>query len=162
VVDKINEFRAVLKDPSKSREDRRFALRFLVHCVEDMHMPMHVGDNHDRGGNDTQVRSFDRGMNMHSLCDSGMIERVSKNEDYSIKQLPVLPSLQSRDTTTEGTVEDWATESLLAARQAYLGARHRSADQVWSEAWRCLRRGQHAGGTPAALSGECPVGDGAQ
>jgi hypothetical protein len=162
VVDKINEFRAVLKDSSKSREDRRFALRFLVHCVEDMHMPMHVGDNHDRGGNDTQVRSFDRGMNMHSLCDSGMIERVSKNEDYSIKQLPVLPSLQSRDTTTEGTVEDWATESLLAARQAYLGARHRSADQVWSEAWRCLRRGQHAGGTPAALSGECPVGDGAQ
>ena len=38
-------------------------------------MPMHVGDNHDEGGNDTQVRFFDRGTNMHSLWDSGMIER---------------------------------------------------------------------------------------
>ena len=119
VVDKINEFRAVLKDPTKSKEDRRFALRFLIHCVEDMHMPMHVGDNHDRGGNDTQVRFFDRGMNMHSLWDSGMIERVSRNEDYWLKELTVLPTPQSRDTAAEGTVEDWATESLLAAREAY-------------------------------------------
>jgi hypothetical protein len=62
VVDKINEFRATLEDPSKPIEDRRFALRFLIHCVEDPHMPMHVGNNHDRGGNDTQVRFFDRGV----------------------------------------------------------------------------------------------------
>ena len=59
MVDKINEFRKVVKDKSKPIEERRFALRFLIHCVEDMHMPMHVGDNHDRGGNDTQVRFFD-------------------------------------------------------------------------------------------------------
>ena len=60
VVDKINEFRKTLKDESKSVEDRRFALRFQIHCIEDMHMPMHVGDNQDRDGNDTQVRFFDR------------------------------------------------------------------------------------------------------
>jgi hypothetical protein len=48
-----------------------------------------------------------------------MIERVNKSEDYWLKELTVLPSSQSRDTTAEGTVEDWATESLLAARQAY-------------------------------------------
>jgi hypothetical protein len=84
-----------------------------------MHMPMHVGDNHDRGGNDTQVRFFDRGTNMHRLWDSDMIERVSKDEEYWLKELSVLPSLQSPDNSTEGTVEDWATESLLAAREAY-------------------------------------------
>jgi hypothetical protein len=67
VVDKINEFRATLKVKSKSVEDRRFALRFLIHCVEGMHMPMHVGDNHDSGGNDTQVRFFVHETNMHSL-----------------------------------------------------------------------------------------------
>ena len=55
VVDKINEFRATLKDKTKSVEDRRFALRFLIHCVEDMHMPMHVGDNHDRGATTLHV-----------------------------------------------------------------------------------------------------------
>ena len=69
VVDEINEFRLVIKDQTKRIEERRFALRFLVHCIEDMHMPLHVGDNHDKGGNLTQVRFFDRGTNMHRLWD---------------------------------------------------------------------------------------------
>jgi nuclease S1 len=47
VVDKINEFRATL-GPSKTTDEKRFALRLLIHRFEDMHMPMHVGDNHDR------------------------------------------------------------------------------------------------------------------
>ena len=119
VVDKINEFRLVLNDKSKSIEDRRFALRFLIHCVEDMHMPMHVGDNHDKGGNQTQVRFFDKGSNMHRLWDSDMIERTSKNEDYWLTDLAALDTPEARDAAMKGTVEDWATESLLAARQAY-------------------------------------------
>jgi nuclease S1 len=61
VVDKINEFRVTMNDPSKSDEDRRFALRFLVHCVEDMHQPCHVGDNGDKGGNRTQSDSSTEG-----------------------------------------------------------------------------------------------------
>jgi hypothetical protein len=134
VVDKINEFRLTVKDPSKSVEDRRFALRFLIHCVEDLHMPCHVGDNQDRGGNDTQVIFFDRGTNMHSLWDTGMIERFSKSEDEWLKELTVLASPQSQEGTAEGTVEDWATESLLAARQAYVlpetGTRMKSGQKL--------------------------------
>ncbi len=49
IMDKIIEFRAALKDQTKSKDDRRFALRFLIHCVEDLHMPMRVGDNNDKG-----------------------------------------------------------------------------------------------------------------
>ena len=50
IVDKIHEFQTTLKDPTRSAEDRRFALRFLIHCIEDLHQPLHVGDNHDKGG----------------------------------------------------------------------------------------------------------------
>jgi hypothetical protein len=91
-----------------------------IHCIEDMHMPTHVGDNHDRGGNDTQVRYFDRGTNMHSLWDGGMLARMSNDEDYWLKELTVLPSSQTPEDASAGTVEDWATESLLAAREAYV------------------------------------------
>jgi hypothetical protein len=84
-----------------------------------MHMPMHVGDNHDCGGNHTQVRFFDRGMNMHSLWDSGMIERVSKDEDHWLTDLAALDTPAGRQEAIRGTVEEWATESLLAAREAY-------------------------------------------
>jgi hypothetical protein len=120
VVDKINEFRLVVRDTSKSVEERRFALRFLIHCVEDMHMPMHVGDNHDRGGNDTQVRWFDRGSNMHRVWDSDLVEWNTKSEDIWLRELAELDTPENREAWMGGSPEDWASESLLAARAAYM------------------------------------------
>jgi nuclease S1 len=67
VVDKINESQATLRAKTQFVEVRRFALRFLIHCIEDRYQPCHVGDNHDKGGNQTQVRFFDRGTNMRAL-----------------------------------------------------------------------------------------------
>jgi nuclease S1 len=119
VVDKINEFRLTVKAPSRSVEDRRFAPRFFVHCIEDMHQPCHVGDNSDQGGNRTQVRFFNKGTNMHALWDTGMIERVSKSENVWLDDLTKLDTPEARQEAMKGTVEDWATESLLAVRQAY-------------------------------------------
>jgi hypothetical protein len=119
VVDKINEFRLVVRDKSKSIDDQRFALRFLVHCLEDMHIQMHVGDNSDKGGNQTQVRFYEKGSNMHRLWDSDMIERTSKDEQFWLTNLAALDTPDARDAAMKGTVEDWATESILAARQAY-------------------------------------------
>jgi hypothetical protein len=120
VVDKINEFRKVVGDKSKTIEERRFALRFLIHCVQDMHQPCHVGDNHDRGGNDTQVRWFDTGSNMHKVWDSGIIEWNTRSEDNWLTELAELDTAENQAKWMAGTVEEWATESLLAAREAYL------------------------------------------
>jgi hypothetical protein len=119
VVDKINEFRRVVKDETKTVEERRFALRFLIHCIEDLHMPLHVGDNKDKGGNLTQVRWFDRGSNMHRVCDSGIIEQADDTEDFWLADLAELDTAENRAAWMSGTVEDWATESLLDARAAY-------------------------------------------
>jgi nuclease S1 len=120
VVEKIKEFMATVEDKTKPVEERRFALRFLIHCIEDMHQPCHVGDNHDRGGNDTQVQFFDRGTNMHALWDGGLLERMSREEDYWLRELTALPMSQAPENSAAGTVEAWATESLLAAREAYV------------------------------------------
>jgi nuclease S1 len=119
VVDKIHDFKVILKDPARSIEDRRFALRFLIHCIEDLHMPLHVGDNNDKGGNQTQVRFFDEGTNLHRLWDSQIIQRVSDKEDFWLTDLAALDTDLNRAAWMRGTVEDWATESLLAAREAY-------------------------------------------
>jgi hypothetical protein len=123
-----------VKDTSKSVEDRRFALRFLIHCIEDMHQPCHVGDNGDKGGNQTQVRWFDRGSNMHRVWDSGKMERIGTTEEFWLTGLAALDTPEARDAAMKGTVEDWATESLLAARQAYqvpeTGVRMRSGQKL--------------------------------
>lgn len=119
VVSKITEFRAVLKDKSKPRAERQQALRFLVHLVGDLHQPLHVGDNGDRGGNSTQVQFFKRGSNMHAVWDTLLIENAGKDEVIWLAELVELDSDENRAAWSQGTVEDWATESLKAARQAY-------------------------------------------
>ena len=91
-----------------------------MHLVEDLHMPLHVGENHDKGGNKLQVRFFDRGSNLHRVWDSGIITpgasrtRTDGSPTWSrwTRRRPV-------SKAQGGTVEDWATESLLAAREAY-------------------------------------------
>ena len=96
IVPKIRELKATLKDPSKSVEERRFALRFLVHLVEDLHMPLHVGENHDKGGNTLQVRFFDRGSNLHRVWDSEIIARAERNEDRWLDALVAMDTPEAR------------------------------------------------------------------
>jgi len=121
VLDKINELRLILKDKSKSIEERRFALHFLIHCIQDLHQPLHIGNNHDRNGNDSQVRWFDSGSNLHRLWDSGIIEWNTKSEDVWLAELAELDTAENQAKWMAGTVEDWATVSLLAAREAFRG-----------------------------------------
>jgi len=109
-----------LKDSTRPVEERRKALRLLVHLVGDLHQPLHVGDNSDRGGNDTQIRFFDRGSNMHRLWDSDLIEWNTSSEKVWLDELAELDTPEARAITSRGTVEEWATESLTAARGAYV------------------------------------------
>ncbi len=69
----IRDQEAVLSDVSRSRAERANALKFLVHFVGDVHQPMHVGRDGDRGGNDVTVQWFGRQTNLHSVWDSGII-----------------------------------------------------------------------------------------
>jgi hypothetical protein len=67
VVVKIKQYRRVLSDRSRPKKERQRALLFFVHLVSDIHQPLHVGDHDDHGGNDTQIRFFDEGTNLHRL-----------------------------------------------------------------------------------------------
>lgn len=70
---------AVLADRRGSDAQRLQALAFVVHLVGDMHMPLHIGDKADRGGNDVRAaygyKSPDR-MNLHRAWDSDLAERA--------------------------------------------------------------------------------------
>jgi hypothetical protein len=46
--------------------------------------------NHDRGGNDTQVRPFDYGSNLHKVWDRDMIEWIDNMEDFWLADLAEL------------------------------------------------------------------------
>lgn len=119
VVGKIDEFSRRLADPTASLLERREALRFLVHLVQDLHQPLHVGDRGNRGGNDLQVRFFDRSSNLHRVWDSELIERAYSDEWALTADLARLADGPSATRWASGSVLDWAAESLAAARLAY-------------------------------------------
>ena len=64
-----------LKDPRKTDDEKRVALKFLIHLVGDVHQPLHVGHADDRGGNSIVVnwRAKDD-TNLHSVWDTAILE----------------------------------------------------------------------------------------
>jgi hypothetical protein len=119
VVSKIHELRAVLANDAAPRDERRQALRLLVHLVEDLHQPLHVGERGDRGGNNLQVQFFGRGTNLHRLWDQDIVEHHATDESTWVAELDALAKTDAARAWAGGTVESWADESLALARRAY-------------------------------------------
>jgi S1/P1 Nuclease len=59
----------VLASKSEKPADRLIALKFLGHWGEDIHQPLHVSFEDDRGGNDIQVRGECSGKMPSLRCD---------------------------------------------------------------------------------------------
>ncbi len=69
-------------------------------------MPLHVGENHAKGGNRLQVRFFDRGSNLHSVWDTGIITRAQPKEDRWVADLIVIDTAEALAASQKGSVED--------------------------------------------------------
>ena len=121
VVEKIKHYRNVLADRRSPKRERQHALLFLVHFVGDLHQPLHVGDHDDRGGNLTQIQFFDSGTNLHRLWDSDLIHRVGGNDHAWVERVKHTITPDTVEAWSRGSVEDWADDSLRAAKRAYAG-----------------------------------------
>lgn len=119
VVSRIAHYRKVLADKKTPRKERQVALLFLVHFIEDVHQPLHVGDNRDHGGNDTQIQFEGRGTNLHRVWDSDVIHAVGGNDNIWMQRLTPLLTPEHVKAWSAGSVDEWATESLQAAKKAY-------------------------------------------
>lgn len=94
-------------------------LKMLIHMVEDIHQPLHVGTGEDRGGNDVKIEFFGRPTNLHALWDSGMIERQGMSYSEIGDELfrRITPELQ--DSYREATMEDWLKEAVSLRPAVY-------------------------------------------
>jgi hypothetical protein len=119
VVEKIKHYRRLLANRNAPRAERARALLFLVHLIEDVHQPLHVGDNHDRGGNLTQVQFFNEGDNLHRLWDSTILNEISRDERAWLRRIEPLLTLENVAAWSKATVETWTDESLQEAKRAY-------------------------------------------
>jgi len=74
----IGRFRAELADSSVSPRHRAEALRFLAHFIGDVHQPLHVGREEDRGGNEVDVMLGSKRTNLHALWDAQALLKADR------------------------------------------------------------------------------------
>ncbi len=119
----------VLKDKSQTAAARAAALRYVIHFLGDIHMPLHDDDNDDQGGNCTVIQFFaeDKPANLHAIWDYKMIQR--KLEGDSTTQPDYAMQLSSRYASKFQTVsaakpndpEAWAWETHALAEAVTYG-----------------------------------------
>jgi nuclease S1 len=94
---------------------RAEAVFFLSHWVGDMHQPLHLGYQDDRGGND--IRPIEGGYysvsSMHALWDGGIPGKLFASATWQAfaDQLAIDITPAQRATWIQGSATDWAQES---------------------------------------------------
>jgi len=110
----------VLADNAASMLDRAEALRFLIHFMGDLHQPLHVADNHDRGGNQRVVWLEGDSMNLHQVWDGELLYHYGMDEATYLPRLERKMDTMNLAALERGTVEDWAMEGhRVAVEHAY-------------------------------------------
>jgi len=74
VYNKIPDLIAILKNMNSSLDQKKLAIRMLVHLVGDLHQPMHTARKEDLGGNKVQLLWFGEKSNLHRVWDEGLID----------------------------------------------------------------------------------------
>ena len=83
----------VLKDPAQTSPAGAMALRYLIHLIGDLSQPLHVGENHDQGGNCTRMNFFfqERPENLHAIWDSNILHQdLTKQEATQVQYAAML------------------------------------------------------------------------
>ncbi len=129
----IAEQLAILKDHNAPPVNRAEALRFIVHFIGDLHMPLHASNNNDLGGNCVAVKYFRRrpaqhnttfSPNLHSIWDVAILERDMESAEPPeyVNYLEELFLSKSDSWRKAGIhVDDWAWESHDVAESVAYG-----------------------------------------
>lgn len=110
VIEALFRMDETLRDPKKSKEDKVFALKFLVHLMGDLHQPLHVGLAEDRGGNSVHVKWFKADSNLHTVWDESIIDFQQLSYTEYTAFLNHYTKAEKIEFT-KGTFIDWARES---------------------------------------------------
>jgi hypothetical protein len=129
----------VLANAAASPVDRAEALRFLVHFMGDLHQPLHVADNGDRGGNRRTVYLRGDSMNLHQVWDGEILTLSGLSESSYLAQLRREMDTLDLAALERGTVVDWAMEGhRVAVDHAYRLPRDGRLGDAYVEANRPL------------------------
>lgn len=106
----IIRYTAILKDRSRSARERNEALKWVVHLVGDLHMPLHSGSNGDGSGGKIQVQLANgKTKTLHEYWDGDAASLALKQGPIKGPETPV--------ELTEDAPTRWMQEVRETARR---------------------------------------------
>jgi len=117
----INNCVADLKNPAKSKPEKVYALKFLIHLVGDLHQPMHLGRAEDQGGNKIDVKFMPKETNLHGLWDTGLIDYAGMTYLELAQETDVLKKKDIK-IYQQDEITKWAFESYKISEDLYAEA----------------------------------------
>jgi hypothetical protein len=128
----IDENIKVIKNPKASREEKAFAIRFIVHLIGDLHQPLHVGNGLDQGGNACKVVFQGLPSNLHRVWDEDMINFTKLSFTEMTKFILDTTTKLDVNKIQKGTPLDWARESKELRNLVYPSEITPTPDQTFS------------------------------
>jgi S1/P1 Nuclease len=117
IVNKVSEFTKELADRTTPATERLLALKFLLHFVGDMHQPLHVSDNHDKGGNCVLVSlGGPRAVKLHGYWDTGVLQSLGEDPQAAAEALVGRITPQNKAAWEKGGPQTWALEGFDIAK----------------------------------------------
>jgi hypothetical protein len=109
----------VLSSNKASQTEKLKSLKFLGHWVGDIHQPLHVSFEDDRGGNGILVMGECGTSNLHSTWDTCLvIKAVGEDVGKAATELMKTITPAEIESWTRSAPMDWANESFTIAEQA--------------------------------------------
>jgi hypothetical protein len=108
----------LITDNTVSRERKVAALKFIVHFVGDLHQPMHVSREEDKGGNTIQLNYDGQGTNLHAVWDSKLIDHTGLDYQQLAAKYDNAAPAQIRQWQSDPVVK-WMWESYQITGQLY-------------------------------------------
>jgi S1/P1 Nuclease len=109
----------VLSSNNASQAEKLKSLKFLGHWVGDIHQPLHVSFEDDRGGNGILVTGECGTSNLHSAWDTCLaVKAVGENVNEAATELMKTITPARIDGWSHSKPMDWANESFAIAEQA--------------------------------------------
>ena len=106
-----SDFR-ILQDADSSDDEKLLAMKLLGHWVGDIHQPLHVSFQDDRGGNSNHVDVNNPNFNLHGTWDYQIIA-TNFGDDYLkiAADLRELITVEQRTNWSHDSPIEWANES---------------------------------------------------
>jgi len=114
----LQEQERILGSTASTRPQKVEALKFIVHFVGDLHQPMHVSREEDKGGNTIQLNYDGKGTNLHALWDSKLIDHQGLTYEQMAGQYDHATPAQIKQWQSDPLIQ-WIWESYQASSKLY-------------------------------------------